>query len=239
VPDVADGDEASDQATVLGAGIYRYAAYGRGADCGEGLAFGNAILSAHPIVEHQAFELPGRESGEVRGLLYALVSHPAGALPVFVTHLNWKLHHGAVRVRQVKFLCDKVFELAPVDDSRLPPVVMGDFNAEPESDEIRYLRGLATLEGASVYFADAWAQAGDGTPGHTFDRRNRFAAVAHEPSRRIDYIFVRGPDAKLRGEPLETRLAFATSMPGPEGDVWPSDHFGVVADLSAEPSSWR
>ena len=66
----------------------------------------------------------------------------------------------------------------------------------------------------------------------------RFAAIAHEPPRRIDYIYVRGPDSKLRGEPLSTRLAFATAAPGPEGDVFPSDHFGLVTDLSAEPQSW-
>jgi hypothetical protein len=40
---------------------------------------------------------------------------------------------------------------------------------------------------------------------------------------------VRGPDALLRGEPIRTEVAFAT--PGPSGNVWPSDHFGVVTDL--------
>ncbi|MNC88930.1 hypothetical protein D3C83_48050 [compost metagenome] len=72
---------------------------------------------------------------------------------------------------------------------------------------------------------------GDGSYGATFDRRNRFAALAHEPPRRIDYIFVRGPDRKFRGEPLSTRLAFAT----PTGDVWPSDHFGLVTEIAVSP----
>ena len=51
-------------------------------------------------------------------------------------------------------------------------------------------RVVATLEGRSVYYADAWVYGGDGTPGYTFDRKNRFAAVAHEPPRRIDCDFV-------------------------------------------------
>jgi len=240
VPDQVPDDGRADQASVVAAGTHPFVAYGRAMDYGGGLAFGNAVASRYPILEHQVFQLPGRETGEGRSLLYALVEHPAGRLPVFVTHLNWKLHHGSVRVRQVRFVCDCVRELAPLDgsDERLPPVVMGDFNAAPDADEIRYMVGLATLEGKSVYFADAWTYGGDGSPGYTFDRRNRFAALAHEPPRRIDYIFVRGPDTKLRGEPLETRLAFAESVPGEGGPLWPSDHFGLVTDLSVDPQSW-
>jgi hypothetical protein len=33
--------------------------------------------------------------------------------------------------------------------------VMGDFNAEPDSDEIRFLRGLTGFGGPCVYFATA------------------------------------------------------------------------------------
>jgi endonuclease/exonuclease/phosphatase family metal-dependent hydrolase len=236
VPD----DGIADQASVVAAGTHGFVAYARAMDYGSGLAFGNAVASRYPIVDHEVFALPGEETGEGRSLLYALVEHPAGRLPVFVTHLNWKLHHGSVRLRQVRFICDRVRELAPTgaDEKRLPPVLMGDFNAAPDADEIRYLTGLATVDGSSVYFADAWVYGGDDTPGYTFDRKNRFAALAHEPPRRIDYIFVRGPDSKLRGEPLETRLAFAESVPGDDGPLWPSDHFGLVTDLSVEPQSW-
>src|SRR5437899_2476945 len=78
----------------------------------------------------------------------------------------------------------------------------------------------------SVYFADCFGLAGGGAPGFTFARSNHFAQVAHEPDRRIDYIFVRGPDRTLRGEPLEARLAFTV----PDGDVFASDHYGVYAE---------
>ncbi len=231
-------DPSADQASAICATTHPHVAYGAAADYGNGLLFGNALASRHPIVEHSAFELPGRETGESRSLLYALVEHPLGRLPVFVTHLNWKLHHGSVRVRQVVAISEHVKRLAPLDESRLPPLLMGDFNAEPDSDEIRFLRGLATIGDKSVYFADAWIYGGDGSPGYTFDRKNRFAALAHEPPRRIDYIFVRGPDGKLRGEPRKTRLAFASHVPKADGPLWCSDHFGVVTELTAEPSSW-
>lgn len=218
-----------DQATEIAHGLPYEIAYGAAMHYGKGLQIGNALLSRHPIKESLVFPLPGEESGETRSLLHGLIATPHGELPVFVTHLNWKLHHGSVRMRQVRFILQRIFELCPVDASRLPPVLMGDFNAEPDSDEIRHLRGLCAVDGETVYFADAWTSGGDGSYGATFDRRNRFAALAHEPPRRIDYIFVRGPDRKFRGEPLSTRLAFAT----PTDDVWPSDHFGLVTEIAA------
>ena len=65
----------------------------------------------------------------------------------------------------------------------------GDFNAEPDSDEMRYLRGLTGLGGKTVYFADCHAatrdRAGTQDPGFTFDRRNPFAAVAPRTSLRV------------------------------------------------------
>lgn len=231
---LGDGGEPgpdNDQASEIAQGLGYEIAFGRASDYGGGLEFGNALLSRFPIVEQLVEPLPDLDSGESRSLLYARVDTPAGVLPVFVTHLNWKLHHGRVRLQQVRYIVERIFERAPIDEHCLPPVLMGDFNAEPESDEIRYLRGLATVEGKSVYFADAWRYGGDGGPGYTFDRRNAFAAMSHEPPRRIDYIFVRGPDRQLRGEPLETRLCFAAPGEGAERQVWPSDHFGVVTEL--------
>lgn len=222
------------QATEISEGLGLHVAYGAASDWASGLKFGNAILSRHPILEQRNFTLPGVESGETRSLLYALVETPGGLLPVFVTHLNWKLHHGSYRFAQVQAIVARIFELAPIDETRLPPVLMGDFNAEPQADEIRYLTGHAAAYGKTVYFADAWVYGGDGTPGATFDRKNRFAALAHEPPRRIDYIFVRGPDRFFRGEPLRTELAFTTPVDAPDGAIWPSDHFGLVAELSVE-----
>jgi len=221
----------NDQLTEIANGLGYQLAYSVASDYGNGLKFGNAVLSRHPIVAEQSFQLPGSESGETRSLLYTRCQTPHGDVPVFVTHLNWKFHHGAIRQRQVAFIAERVAELAPIGGPDLPPVLLGDFNAAPDADEIRFLTGLCALEGKTVYFADAWAFAGEG-PGYTFDRRNSYAAKAREPSRRIDYIFVRGPDRQFRGEPLRAELAFNAEEPGGPEPVWPSDHFGVVADLA-------
>ncbi len=194
------------------------------------LHFGNAILSRWPIDHHAAFPLPGDdESDQHRSLLHAVVEAPFGPVDVFVTHLNWKLDEGFIRERQVKAIARIVAERAPAD-GRYPPILMGDMNAEPQSDEIRYLGGYTRLgDVRGVRFTDAWDYADDRARGFSFDgSRNPFAAQVHEHPRRIDYIFVRGPDENGRGVPRNVRLCFDE----PEGDVFPSDHFGVVADLS-------
>jgi endonuclease/exonuclease/phosphatase family metal-dependent hydrolase len=226
-----------DQAFEIARGFPYEIAYAGAADYGNGLVMGNAVLSRYPILESRAIRLPDQDTGEHRALVYALLETPWGRLPVFVTHLNWRFDHGYVRLAQVEAVADHVAELAPVRSGWLPPVLMGDFNAEPEADEIRFLRGLHVRDGRSVHFADAWVYGGDGTPGITYDPKNDYALRNREPPRRIDYIFVRGPDHELRGEPLHARLAFHEPAAGKDGRVWPSDHFGVYAEIAVLPRS--
>jgi endonuclease/exonuclease/phosphatase family metal-dependent hydrolase len=80
----------------------------------------------------------------------------------------------------------------------------------------------------STHFHDVFGEAGKG-PGVTFSLTNPYAALLREPNRRIDYIFVRGGDERFRGEPLDARVAFDQPM----GEAFPSDHFGLVAEIRA------
>jgi len=223
-----DNDQASEIAQGLGYNI----AYGIAADYSGGLKFGNALLTRYKILDSRTFRLPGGDTGETRSLLYSVLETPWGRLPVFVTHLNWKLHHGVVRVKQAVYAAERIFVLAPVEADFLPPILLGDLNADPQTDEIRYLKGQHVIDGRSVYFADAWDYAEEQGPGYTYARDNAYALKNGEPNRRIDYIFVRGPDKLMRGQPSNVRRAFDQSVPGAEGMVWPSDHYGVVCDLS-------
>jgi endonuclease/exonuclease/phosphatase family metal-dependent hydrolase len=220
-----------DQAQAIADQLGYYTAFASAWHIGGGLQFGNAILSRWPIVEPQNFVLPCEPDDETRALLHCVIDSPFGRVPVFVTHLSWKLHQSDVRQQQVAFIVQRVKELAPIEDGVLPPIVMGDFNAEPDSDEIRYLRGFNSRLGRSVYFADSFAVAGDGSPGYTYARENHFALRAREPNRRLDYIFVRGPDRQLRGEPLHARVCFSTPVDG----IFPTDHYGVLAEIQAAP----
>jgi len=227
----SDQDEASQADEIadgLAGGAYPHRAYASAWNIGGPLHLGNAVISKYPIAEQRNWPLPAAEGKEPHGLLYAAVDAPCGIVPVFVTHLAWRLHHGSVRRRQIRAVADRVKELAPVDG--FPPVLMGDLNADPDSDEMRFLRGLTPLDGDSFYLVDAWEQCGAG-PGHTWSNANPYAARVCEPSRRIDYIYVRAPDRKLRGVPLAARLVFAQAA----GGVFPSDHFGLYAEVQAAP----
>jgi endonuclease/exonuclease/phosphatase family metal-dependent hydrolase len=222
-PDFGDG---LDQAGALAEGLGYEVAYGRAHDENY---LGNAALSRWPIAKSHVYELPRMGTLERRTLLFAEVGSPWGPLRFFVTHLNWKFDEGHVREAQVRDVVARIeaimHEASPAE---FPAILVGDFNAEPDSDEIRYLRGLTSLGAARrVYFQDAFALAGDGSPGYTFCRRNPFAAPLREPDRRIDYVFVHGRDEGGRGEVLEARVCFDTPVEG----TFPSDHFGVVAKI--------
>jgi endonuclease/exonuclease/phosphatase family metal-dependent hydrolase len=149
---VPDNDQASEIARGLGYEL----AYGVAADYSGGLKFGNALLTRFKILDRRTFRLPGSDSTETRSMLYTLLETPWGRLPVFVTHLNWKLHEAVVRVKQIVYVAERIFVLAPVEADFLPPILMGDFNADPTSDEIRYLKGQHLIVGRSIYFADVW-----------------------------------------------------------------------------------
>jgi endonuclease/exonuclease/phosphatase family metal-dependent hydrolase len=215
-----------DQAKLVSEGFGYEIVWGRAAE-NHGFPLGNAILSRWPIVRSEVIPLPNGGSDEDRSLLFAELDAPFGKVPFFCTHLNWKFHHGHIRCLQVKAVADAVMRLAPM--GAFPPVVVGDFNAEPDSDEMRFMRGLTGLGGPCVYLADAFHVAGDGSPGVTFSKRNPFAEVVREPERRIDYVFVRGPDDIRRGEPRDARVCFDQPFAG----TFPSDHFGVIATITA------
>lgn len=231
-PDDGDG---LDQAAAIAAGFGYHVAYGRARD---ERWFGNAILSRWPIATSHVYELPREGTDERRTLLHANLASPFGTIPFFVTHLNWKFEEGHVRAVQMREIVLRIQALASAaarangaNGDGFPAVLVGDMNAEPDSDEIRYLRGLTDLGGGRrVYFQDAFAFAGDGSPGITYSRRNPFAATLREPDRRIDYVFVHGRDERHRGEPLEAAVCFDSAVDG----TFPSDHFGVITTLRAE-----
>lgn len=193
-----------------------------------GVAFGNVAASRWPILEEALLRLPDRGDGELRSALRLRVDSPVGPVVFAATHLQWKLHHGHLRERQVVALCD--FVLAGRPEGGFPPILVGDFNAEPDSAEIRYVCGLQSLEGRSVHFRDAWRMAGDGGPGFTWSNRNPTARFWREPERRLDYIFVGYPRLDGVGQVERCRVV----CDEPCGAVWPSDHFGVYAELRTE-----
>jgi endonuclease/exonuclease/phosphatase family metal-dependent hydrolase len=192
----------------------------------DGVGFGNAVVSRWPIGDRAVLDLPATpETEELRTCIRADVATPHGEVQVFCTHLNWRFDHSAIRQEQVRAICRFVAD-APA--RTYPPVVCGDLNAAPDSDEIRMLTGRAAVPVEKLVFHDAWEVAGGaGAPGFTWSNENPFAVLDLEPPRRIDYVLAGWPKAGGRGQVVGCEVVGTEPVDG----VVPSDHYGVLATL--------
>lgn len=192
---------------------------------GQGMA--NAILSRWPILASRTVLLPaGDGQPQVRTVLVCILDTPWGHWPVATTHLDHSFDGSGVRLEQVDVLADIVREERAAVQGALPMLIGGDFNAVPDSDEIRRLTGRTAVRHPQLVFADLWELQGSGD-GHTWSSSNPYLADANWPNRRIDYLFVTWPRVKPAGHPIRTWLAGTSPVDG----VMPSDHYAVVADL--------
>jgi endonuclease/exonuclease/phosphatase family metal-dependent hydrolase len=193
---------------------------------------GLAILSRLPIARRGFAELPHAVATERRIVLGATLETPRGELSVFTTHLNYRLHEGGKREDQV--VAADGFVASWTVSPTLPRILMGDFNAVPESDEIRFLRGLHGAAGRRTYWQDAWAAARPEERGLTWSRKNPYTARLGwlEPDRRLDYIFVSQMWKDGRGTVRDCRVVFDDAS---ADGVFASDHFGLLADIQLAP----
>lgn len=187
------------------------------------LQCGLAVLSRWPILHDRDVELPnGTRPPSGRTALATIVDHPRGPLPIVATHLESHPARSTVRLGQVDAvaeLVDSTMSLA--GEGSLAPIVCGDFNAEPHSDEVRRFSGLQTAPHIEdLAFHDAWLIGSPQDPGWTWRTDNPFISPGSYDAR-IDYVFV-----GLSGRVLTTGLIGADG-----GSFAPSDHAGVVADL--------
>ncbi|MBA2281489.1 MAG: endonuclease/exonuclease/phosphatase family protein [Acidimicrobiia bacterium] len=189
------------------------------------VGFGNAVVSRWPITGGESLPLPGLDDAEeLRTCFRADIDSPHGPLQVFSTHLNWRFDQSAIRQEQVRAICAFIAGSPP---RSYPPVLAGDFNALPDSDEVRMLTGRAAVPEPKLVFHDAWEAAGDGGPGHTWSNSNPFALLDLEPNRRIDYVFAGWPKGGGRGQVLDCEVVGTEPVDGIVG----SDHYGVIATL--------
>jgi endonuclease/exonuclease/phosphatase family metal-dependent hydrolase len=191
---------------------------------------GLAILSRHPIVERRVHELPHALPTERRLLLGVVVDTPEGKVEVYTTHLNYRLTDGGKREDQIVAL-DELIGATP---SELPKILCGDFNATPDSDEIRFLRGLHTSAGRRTFWQDAWERRHGRADGFTWARANPYTARLRwlERDRRLDYIFVSPMKRDGRGVVHDCRMVLDRAA---SDGALPSDHFALYAEVQLSP----
>jgi endonuclease/exonuclease/phosphatase family metal-dependent hydrolase len=221
---VGDRNQAAELAAGLGLG-YEHV-YASRLDI-NGQKMGNAVLSRWPITGHEIVPLPAPpDADELRTVIRADIDGPRGTLQVFSTHLNWRFDQSHVRQDQVATIAKFVHD-SPLRN--YPPVLCGDFNAVPDSDEIRMLTGRMGTPVPKLVFNDSWeaARERDDGPGFTWSNDNEYAAKDLEPDRRIDYVFVGWPKSEGAGHVLASHVVGIE----PVGGCQPSDHYGVMAEL--------
>ncbi len=136
-----------------------------------------------------------------------------------VTHLSWKPEDASIREQQVR----ELIKWIDAEGSRLPCILVGDFNATPDSEEIQLL--------AKAGFLDTFSSIHPDDLGYTWSHSNPYTASHPElPQRRIDHIFVRIPPKKTV---MVQASKIVLNQPTADG-IFPSDHFGIFTILWLE-----
>jgi endonuclease/exonuclease/phosphatase family metal-dependent hydrolase len=153
---------------------------------------------------------------------------PAGhELWCHCVHLSHGLDRGGLREAQLLGL-QKVVDGLGGDTLHL---LGGDMNARPDSDEMRYLRGLTSLEGRRCYYQDAWLRHhGEGAEAVTWSMQSGEARKRRsiDVDMRLDYLYVGARSRDGRGSVLASGRALVPA----EGDISIcSDHCAVWAKV--------
>lgn len=201
---------------------------------------GLAVL-AKRIVDARVVPLPEPRVADARILLSAQVETAGGPIWVHTTHLHYRLDDGLAREQQVLAIDEAL--RAHRDNTSPPQILCGDMNATPDSDEMRFLRGLTTLGGRRTHFQDAWLRLhreplpGEGpAQGITWSSENELTRPLRslDIDRRIDYVYVTSRKKDGRGTIHDCRVV----MTERDADgVSASDHYGVYAEVQVAPNA--
>jgi len=196
--------------------VFHWRALGRLVTGVLGFVEGPAVLSGFPIVHSEVFDLPRcRRWLDPRVALRADVQTPAGVVAVFSTHTS----RDDCQTRRVA-------ELAAGATGR-PAVVMGDLNITEGSPAFRVFHDRG--------FVDLFRLANPDGRGPTVWQR--ILEPSPTVSRRVDYVLMR-PGPEVTAEVMASRVVLNT--PGRHeggGVLWPSDHYGVLADVRLAPGA--
>ncbi|WP_171655149.1 endonuclease/exonuclease/phosphatase family protein [Paenibacillus foliorum] len=141
--------------------------------------YGTAVLSKYPIVESNQYTLPKiEESSEKRGLLETVIDVDGVNVTVYSTHMSII---AGERVVQIK-------ELAKITEEKAGPVIfMGDFNAKPNTFEMRPM---------FKRFSEAFQ-----------GKRNAYTAPVTKPAYQIDYILFNNNFELMRSDIIQTEAS--------------------------------
>ncbi len=150
----------------------------------QGGEYGNAVLSRFPIKRAKNTHYKMLREGEQRGVLQLVLDVHGREVLFLNTHIDYR-KDDAERLLNVNEL--KAIVAAA---SAMPVIMVGDFNATPESQTIANIKAFIT---------DAWDLVGKG---------NGFTISVRKPNKRIDYIWItKGTIEPLRMEVLHSEAS--------------------------------
>lgn len=163
-------DDYTDQTNALGdlLGFFRY--FGQAISI-DGNPYGNAVVSRYPIQNAETFLIPDPEEKiprkyyESRSIIRTVLNVDGTDVCLLVCHMGLveSERHNAVAA-----LCQLI------DECSIPLIVMGDFNAQPNSEELQPL--FARLQDSARMDSSSTA----------------FTFASYLPQCKIDYILYRG-----------------------------------------------
>jgi endonuclease/exonuclease/phosphatase family metal-dependent hydrolase len=139
-------------------------------------------------------------------------------------HLNTHLDHVSAPARREssKLIVNRIAEVAVHAGTGLPAIVTGDFNSRPGNKTYRTF--------TEAGFVDTYLAAGNEDGADTFHAfRGKYYRDAHPDRgpRRIDWIFLKDPEGRLRIKSHRI-IRDADEIQG----LYPSDHYPILAEFS-------
>lgn len=201
----------------------------------DGVAGTLATRWPHRLVTEIDLRISNRSRRTLPWCAAVLVELDTPLGPMLVAHHkpSWPLPFELEREEQAVLVARAIEE--HIGSRDVHALVLGDFDAAPDSASMRFWRGKQPAQHLSVCYQDAWEYAHPDDPGHTFDLANplvRDGDFGTAVSRKIDHVLVR---SGLRGPTLGVADCRRV-LDRPVDGVWASDHYGVVVDLVAPPS---
>ena len=209
---------------------------------------GLAILSRHPIRKVDYVLLPrlygdSDDSQHQRACLHALVdvTRLGTTVDVFATHLSLSKDARERSVVEIWHFLDTNSSSAGLH------LLMGDLNAEPDTEAIQFLQGLRELRGAPQNdLKDAWLEVHNEPEPRSTDAEVKYNALSFpsdDPKKRIDIMLYRnGPEVSKRASVSQASLVGQNALESTQGDpghgmldadspMWASDHRGLLVEF--------
>jgi endonuclease/exonuclease/phosphatase family metal-dependent hydrolase len=126
----------------------------------------------------------------------------------------------------------QALELVSALGSASPAIIMGDLNGIPGSLMYQVVTGAG--------FIDTWSELRPGASGFTCCHLPDLSNQVEVFDERIDYVMTRDlsdSQGKLLGQITRIGDQPSSLVPGPVHRIWPSDHAGVLAEISLAPEA--